>query len=393
MTNIQTRDPRNPGAPIIPREGWDLPPWNRWTYQHVREMTATAQIYRGSGPVRLLLETQQPLGDVVVNFDDGARSVDDFLERSFTDGFLVLHRGRIVFERYMNNFAAHRQHLLMSATKSFVGTLAGIFLNKGLLDLEKPVTHYLPELAATAYQGATVQHVLDMTTGVVYDESLNNGSHMQKAQYAGWYGMRIPGWPCTYWELILSLDKLERRHGALFNYRSIETDVLGFILERVSGLSQADLLSQEIWAKMGAEEDAYIIVDDAGFAISGGGLCASLRDLGRFAQLFMERGAWDGRQIIPEAWIEDIRNDKGDLFQGSYREMFPRGAYHNQWWIEDTERRTLWAMGFLGQSIYIDPDAEFAVVKLSAWPEQNTSKRWREDLSAFVAIRAALSAD
>ncbi|MFQ6163466.1 serine hydrolase domain-containing protein [Sinorhizobium meliloti] len=390
MTDIEPRDPRRPGAQLIPRQGWDMPPWNRWTYQHVREMTPTAPIWRGPGPVRSMPQSLQPLGDLIVKFHDGNRSVDEFLERSFTDGFLVLHRGQIVFERYMNNFAPQKQHLLMSATKSFVGMLTGILVNKGLINLEKPVSYYLPELAVTAYRGATVQHVLNMTSGVFYDESQKEGSHMQQAQHAGWYRQHVPGWPRTYWELILSLKKAERPHGSLFNYRSIETDVLGFVLERVSGLTQSNLLSQEVWAPMGAEEDAYIVVDDAGFAISGGGMCATMRDLGRFAWLLADGGAWDGRQIIPHSWIKETRCDDGQLFQGTYRELLPNGAYSNQFWIEDTHRRTLWARGFGGQSIYVDPDAAFAAVKLSAWPENGSEPR-REELTALLAIRAVLT--
>lgn len=391
MTDMQLRNPRNPGAQLIPRVGWDRSPWSRWTFQHVREMTATAPIWRGPDPVRPLPESLQPLGDIVVNFPGGERSVDDFLERNFANGFLVLHRGRIVFERYLNNLAPHNQHLLMSATKSLVGTLTGILVNKGLLDVKRPVTHYLPELAVTAYRGATVQHLLDMSSGVFYDETLTEGSHMQKALFAGWYHQRVPGWPRTYWELILSLDKVERPHGTLFNYRSIETDVLGFVLERVSGLSQADLISQEIWAPMGAEEDAYIVLDDAGFAISGGGLCATLRDLGRFAQLLVEGGAWGGRQILPNNWIEEIRSG-GLKLQDGGRQLLPNGAYHNQWWIEDTHRRTIWARGHGGQTLYIDPDAEFAAIKLSTFPDDdNNNQRWIDDRAALLTIRDALS--
>ncbi|RWN94638.1 MAG: class C beta-lactamase-related serine hydrolase [Mesorhizobium sp.] len=391
MTGMQPRDPHNPGAPLIPRVGWDMSPWNRWTFQHVREMTTTAPIWRGSGPVRPLPESLQPLGELMVSFPDGKCSVADFLELNFTAGLLVLHRGRIVLEYYMDCLRPQNQHLVMSATKSFTGTLTGMLMNKGLLDVRKPVTHYLPELAATAYRGATVQQLLDMSSGVIFDESLNEGSHMQKGLYAGWYRQPVPGWPRTYWELILSLDEAERSHGALFNYRSIESCVLGFVLQRVSGMSLADLMSYELWVPMGAEEDAYIVVDDAGFAIASGGLCATLRDLGRFAQLLVEGGAWGGRQIIPSGWIEATRNGGVELPE-DMRKLLPNGAYHNQWWIEDTRRRTIWARGHGGQTLYVDPGAEFAAVKLSAFPDDDTvNQRWIDDRVALLAIRAALS--
>ena len=381
---LNPRDPRKPGGPLIPRVGWDLYPWSRWTFQHIREMTTTAPIWRRPGPVRPLPEALQPLGEVMVNFEDGKRSVNDFLERSFTDGFLVLHRGKIVFERYMNNLAPHRQHLLMSVTKAFTGTLTGILVSKGLLDVTKPVTHYLPELAATVYRGATVQHLLNMASGVIYDESLNEGSHMQKYQYAAYYQERVPGWPRTVWELILSLREAERPHGSQYNYRSIETSVVGFILQRVSGMSMADLLSQEIWAPMGAEEDAYIVVDDGGFGMASGGLCVTLRDFARFGQLLVEGGARDGREIVPQSWIKEIRSGRGAPSGGGQG----RGVYHNFWRI-DFDRGSMGHSGHGGQELDVEPDAEFAVVKFSSQPEGGG--RGGDMQAAVHAIRAALS--
>lgn len=390
---LNLRDPRSPGAPLIPRVEWDLSPWNRWTYQHISEMVPTAPIWRGPGPVRSLPESIQPLGQVMVDFQDGEQAVDEFLERSFTDGFLVLHRGRIVYERYLNDFVPHRQHVLMSATKSFTGTLAGILANKGLLDLKKPVTDYLPEFEATAYRGATVQHLLDMASGVVFDEShsesRNEDSDMQKGYYAGWYHERVAGWPRTYWELALSLDKTERPHGASYSYRSIETAVVGFILQRVTGMSMADLISREIWAPMGAEQDAYIVVDQGGLGIASGGMCVTMRDLGRFAQLLIEGGAREGRQIIPQGWIEEVLDGGGAPLEGPEWGGTVR-AYHDFWRV-DRDHRALWAIGYGGQLAYIEPDAELAVVKLSYWPSDEAHAQLYDDTrTAVLAIRSVL---
>jgi CubicO group peptidase (beta-lactamase class C family) len=372
MNQARLRDPLHPGAPIIPRDAWDLPPYHRWTFQHIREMTATAQIWRGPGPAMPLEASPQPLERISFACGGQEQTVGAFLEGSFTDGFLVLHRGRIVFERYMNGLKPHGQHLAMSVTKSVVGMLAGILAHQHRLDVAAPLTDYLPELAATAYQGATVQHLLDMTSGVVFDESYTtSGSHMQKLDLAcGWKVHDRPGWPRTMWELVLSLAEAERAHGTLFSYRSIETDVLGFVLERAGGAALADLISDAIWQPMGAGEDAYITVDNAGIALADGGLCASLRDFARFAQLLLDGGRCGGRQVIPAAWIEETRfGGKRDLYQGIYRIVLPNGAYHNKFWIEDVERGVIWARGIFGQSIYIDSAAEFAAVKLSTWPE------------------------
>ncbi|WP_287314334.1 serine hydrolase [Mesorhizobium sp.] len=376
-------NPGNPGAPLIPRVRWDRPPWNRWTYQRFSEMVPTASIWRGPGPVRPLPEALQPLGGLVVNFADGARTIDDHLRRNFTDGFLVLHRGRLVFERYMNNFAPHKQHTLKSATKSFTGTLAGILANKGLLDVRKPVTDYLPELNATAYRGATVQHLLDMASGVYAEEELDTLGCNQGMNVAS-YQVEVPGWPRTFWELVLSVDKAVRPHGASHEYRTIETTVVGFVLQRVSGMSMADLISQEIWAPMGAEQDAYITVDRAGTAAAGGGLCVTMRDCARFGQLFVEGGARDGRQIIPRNWIEETLNGDGaPLPAGGLCEE----AYHNFWRID---RGSMAHGGYGGQYLYVEPQAQFVAVKMSYFPD-GSGPYSENDRTAILAIRDALS--
>lgn len=383
------RDPLNPGAPILPRGEWDYPPHHRWTFQHIREMTATAQIWRGPGPVLPLPTRLRDIDGIEFEAGGRRRTVRDFLDESFTDGFLVLSRGTVLAERYMNGMKPHGQHLAMSVTKSIVATVAGILVDRGVIELAAPVTKYLPELEATAYRGATVQQVLDMTTGVFFDESYTTpGSHMQKLDQAcGWKPMTRPDWPQTMWQLILTLTEQERPHGELFRYRSIETDVLGLVMERAAGLSLAELISSELWVPMGAEEDAYITVDHAGYALADGGFNATLRDYARFALLHLRGGKVNGRQIVPASWIEATRNGNHDLYQGVYREVLPRGAYRNQFWIEDPDRRAYIARGIFGQHIYIDPEADFAVVKLSTWPEFVSAERSIEALAAIRAIR------
>lgn len=383
------RDPRNPGAPIIPRDEWDFPPHHRWTFQHVREMTPTAQIWRGPGPVLPLPERPLDIGGVEFEAGGRRRTVDAFLAESFTDGFLVLWRGAVVAERYMNGMTPWRQHLGMSVSKSVTSAVFGILVERGLIDPQAPVTHYLPELERTGYRGAMVQHVLDMTSGVAFDESYTTpGSHMQKlGQACGWWEPTRPEWPATVWQLILELTQQERPHGELFNYRSIETDVLAFIMQRVSGKHLADLISEELWAPMGAEHDAYITVDRGGYALADGGFNATLRDYARFGLLLAQDGRAHGRQIVPSQWIAAIRKADHSLFKGEYRVALPRGAYHNQFWIEDPDRRVFMCFGIFGQYIYIDPESGFVMVKLSTEAEPVDDERTIEMLAAAHALR------
>ena len=394
VDNPWRRDPLNPGAPIIPRGEWDFPPYHRWTFQHVREMTPTAQIWRGPGPVLPLPERHLDIDGIA--FETGGRrlTVGEYLDGSFTDGFLVLSRGDVIAEHYMNGLKPHGQHLGMSVSKSITATVFGILAHRELIYPQAPVTRYLPELGSTAYRDARVQHVLDMTSGVRFDESYTTyGSHMRKlGQACGWYDAVDPEWPHTVWQLILQLTEQERPHGEIFQYRSIETDVLAFIMQRASGRSLAELISDELWAPMGAEQDAYITVDRGGYALADGGFNATLRDYARFALLHLRGGKAHGRQIVPVKWIEETRRGNHELFQGDYRIALPKGAYHNQFWIEDPERRAYMCRGIFGQYIYIDPAADFAAVKLSTWPEPVDSDRSIETLAAIHAIRDVCAA-
>lgn len=393
------RDPMMPGAPLLPQPGWSIPPYHRWTFQHMREMTPTAQVWRGPGPVMALDEAPEPLGGLRLRLPgcDGSETLDTFLDRSWTDGFLVLHRGRIVFERYMNGMIRRRPHLSMSVAKSIAGTVAGILNHRGVLDLGAPVPAYLPELAATAYRDATVQNLLDMTSGVVFDESYDTpGSHMQKLGLAcAWGGggrSRPEGWPETIWQLVLTLAEQDGPHGQVFRYRSIETDVLGFLMERATGLPLAELVSEVLWAPMGAEEDAAYTVDLGGFALADGGFNATLRDYGRYGQLLVDGGRRGDRQIVPEAWIEACRFGRGGRFEGIYAEVLPGGGYHNKIWQVDRSRGSFVARGIYGQFIFVDPQAQYAAVKLSTWPTPLSVPGAVQTIAAFQAIGAALEA-
>ena len=393
MTDLKDyRDPRNPGGPLIPREEWDRAPYNRWAFQNVRQMVPTAQVWRGPGPVMALPDAAEDVTQVTFELDGEIQSIGQFLDDSFTDGFLVLSKGRVVTEIYMNGMRRHTPHLSQSVAKSVVGTVAGILTGRGELDFEAPVTEYLPDLARTAYRGATVQQVMDMTSGTLFDETYTAiDSHIAKVDAAcGWKDLR-PGWPETMWQLILELTESEAAHGQSFRYRSIETDVVGFILQRVSGLTLSELVSRELWSPMGAEEDAYFTVDRGGYGLADGGFNATLRDYARFGQLISNGGTAHGKQIVPRAFIEDLQNGNPDIFAGDYRLVLPGGAYHNQFWVEEAGRPVVMCRGVFGQLIYIDREADFVGVKLSTWPEFTSPKRTRAAIAAMRAIRAALA--
>jgi CubicO group peptidase (beta-lactamase class C family) len=352
---------------------WDRAPWNRWSFQHVGEIVPTVEVWRGNGPVRALPRDERPLDHLEVTGIDGERApLAAFLEQTYTDGFLVLKRGVVAYERYLNGMGERTLHLSQSVAKSFTGAVAGILAARGTIDVNAEVTEILPELAATAYRGARVRHLLDMTSGVRFAEDYTDpSSDMGRADVAAGWKLRPPGasqailWPRDMFELVLGLTEREAEHGSRFSYRSIETDVLAFVLERASGKRLPQLLSEEIWQPAGMEESGSLTVDSAGFALADGGLNATLRDYGRFGQMILEHGAG----IVPAGWIEATRSGNHALFGAPYTAVLPEGAYRNQFWIDDPRSRTLLARGVFGQLISVSWEDQVVVVKLSSWPD------------------------
>ena len=380
-----------PGAPAeLSWINWDRPPVNRWAFQHIADFLRTERIARGHGPARSFgAATQDITGITFTDIDGATRNVGEMLERTWTDGFLVAHDGKIVAEHYLNGMNAATLHLSQSVVKSFTSTLMGILAGQGLLDIEKPVTHYLPELTGSGYAGATVSQVLDMRSGVKFDEDYlaPNSEVAQLDRASGWKPRRDAADRLHTKGLIRSLEQ-ERPHGGPFLYRSIETEVLGWILSRVSGQSLAALMSNELWQKMGAEADGNLTIDAEGTALADGGLSAALRDYARFGQLFLDNGAWGSRQIVPESWVAACRSGDVDAFKPNYVERFrnfPNAAYSRQWWVMDGTAGLITASGIYGQLIHVEPARRLLVVKLSSWPGP-----LNDDLSAtaYLAIEA-----
>jgi CubicO group peptidase (beta-lactamase class C family) len=379
----------------LPMSNWDRPPWNRWSFQHVREILPTVQVWRGRGPVRQLRRNEQRLDGMTVRGVNGEdTTLAAFLEQTYTDGFLVLKSGAVVCERYFNGMDERTLHLSQSLSKSFVGALTGILVDRGSIDLNAEVTDIIPDFRPTAYCGATIQHLLDMASGVRFNEDYNDPfSDMGRVDVAsGW--KPVPSdvdpairWPRTMFDLILSLEVREHEHGGRFSYRSIETDVLAFVLERATDRHYAQLLSEELWQKLGMEQDGNLTVDAAGFAIADGGLNASLRDYGRFGQMILD----DGAGIVPGSWIEATRTGDHSLFRAPYTTVLPDGAYRNQFWIEDRRSRNLMARGVFGQLIHISWEHQVVVVKLSSWPDFVNPAWTRATLDAVHRIGEALS--
>lgn len=377
---------------------WDRPPWNRWAFQHVSQILPTAPVHRGDRPPLPLARNEIPIGSIEFEAASGDKmSVEHMLEDTYTDGFIVIHAGNVIHESYYNNMQAHTLHLSQSVAKSVTATVTGILIGQGLLDPQAQITDYLPELTDTGWHGATLQHLLDMASGTRYSEAYaDRVSDVGRTDVAcGWKPAPDDAppdtwWPSCIWEQIVSLKERDAEHGSHFNYRSIETDVIAHAMERVSGRRLPQLMSDELWSKIGAEQDARFTVDCSGYALACGGFNATLRDYARFGLLHLNNGICNGEQVVPQRWISDIRSGAHGMFNDTGRQWLPNGHYRNQFWIEDATRETVMCLGVFGQFIYISPEYDMVAVKLSTWPDFVVDEYKVNTLRAVHAIAATL---
>jgi len=377
---------------------WRLPPWNCYAFHHVAEVLPVSRVAHEPARVSAWSQAPRAIGDVAFAAPDGtAWTVDRLLPNTATDGFLVLHKGRLAFEWYGNGLKPTDPHIVFSVSKSITGILAGILADRGQLDPDAPVTRYIPEAAGSVYGDCTVRHVLDMSVGIAFVENYldTTGDFARYRAATGWNPVANPALAGDLRSFLVTLRRDENPHGAKFHYVSPNSDLLGWILERAGGAPYAKLLSDLIWSRLGAEADAHVTIDKLGAARSAGGICVVLRDLARFGEMVRNFGHAGGEQIVPRLWIEDILNN-GDrrawLAQPTAAKFLPNGRYRSQWYMIGNASGAHCAVGIHGQWIYIDPAAEMVIVKLSSQPLPLDEGIDTLLLAAFDAIASALRA-
>jgi len=381
-----------PPAQRITLETWDRFPQNRWAFQNVRSVLPTRAI--AAGTALPLPRHHEALGELPVESTEGqSLPLAALLEAQEADACLVIHKGAIVWERYWNGMNERSLHLSQSVSKSFTGAVAGILAGQGLLDLDRPLQDYVPELDACGYRDATLRQVLDMRSGIKFGEDYTDPDcevgMLDRA--AGWKPRRA-GDPEGIYDLILRLEQ-ERAHGGYFAYRSIETEVLNWVLERVSGSSLAELFARHLWQPMGAEAEACFAVDPCGTCLADGGLNAALRDYGRFGLLHAQGGTIGGRQVVPSEWVAASQTGDVAAFQEKKNVALadmPNACYSRQWWVLDRERGIQAAMGIFGQLIYVDPGRQVVMVVLATWSSALDLERRLAQFRAADAVGKAL---
>lgn len=366
------------GFPPAPEDqvslaNWREAPFNRWSFGHVREIIPTADIAHDPHRVRPL-----PIGLIdtdnirIRGAKDRVLSLDDFLVAASADSLVILHRGRIIVERYADGMTVETPHILMSVSKSLLGLLTGILVGEGILDPDGQVTTVIPEVRETAYKGATIRHLLDMRTGVAFDEdySATSGPIVEYRKATNWHPPGRGDSPSDLRSFYQCLRAPDGKHGGRFHYVSPNSDLLGWVIERATGQRFADLMSRYIWKPMGAQHSAYITVDRLGAPRCAGGICATARDLARLGQVVADGGACGGKQIIPAAWIDDIvQNGSADAWDaGVFVPFFPgrKMHYRSKWYADLGEAPLLFALGIHGQYVFVDRRNQLVVVMMSS---------------------------
>ena len=297
------------------------------------------------------------------SFTFGTENLDteQFLKDSWTTGFLVIQNDTIIYEDYYLGNTESTQNISWSVAKSFISALFGIALDEGhIRSIEEKVEAYVPELKGSGYEGARIKDVLQMSSGVKFNED-----------YGDFYS-DINRWGRGFalgnsQDAFAATLEREVEPGTRCHYVSIDTHVLGMILTRATGRTVTDYMSEKLYEPMGMEYEGRWVIDGHKMEMVLGGLNLTLRDFAKLGTLFLKEGNWRGKQIVPHDWA------KASLTPDAPHVMPTMGdfGYGYQWWIPDSEVGEFMALGVYNQNIYVNPATKTVIVKLSANPRYN----------------------
>ena len=369
---------------------WQDGPLNRWAFQHISYFLTTQEIYAKEthscthSNTNFSEDTVNLLENIDVNIDGNIFKFTKILEETCTDSILVLHKGIIVYERYFNGMKINSKHLLQSISKSILGVLYASMIDKGVIDPEQRIGHYLPELDASVFGSATIAQALDMKIALNFSEDyISPYSEMTMLDRAcGWKTNHTGIYPTLRSFLssltarISDVSKMPIEHGTEFQYCSATTDVLAWLISQVIGMPYSKLLEIELWIPMGAQQNANITVDTEGFAVGNGGISCTTCDMALFGQLILNGGkASNGMQVIPPSWIEQTYNGN---------------QYKNQWWVNLNPKKTgsneIHARGIYGQYLWIDQESSTVIAKFSSNPVARNTSKFDMHMALFRAI-------
>ena len=383
----------------VKASAWRIPRHARWSFNHLRQLLPTAPISASPNSAQLT-SARQDLTSLAF-FDDANQQhdVQQFLKASHTDAFAVMHRGQLMFDWFDGFGKADRPHIIFSITKSMAALLAGVLVGRGLLDPKNLVTDYLPELAESAYAGATIRHLLDMqiASGFREDYADRDGIFMAYRRAAAWNPVEEEGKTGGLRHFLTQMPKSDAApHGQSHHYCSPHSDVLGWVIERAGNDSFANQFSLHILRPCGGQHDGYITLDTFGAPRVSGGMCLGLYDLLIIGEMVRNRGYSNGCQVVPAGWIEDIIAVRDNRIwrvqnQAEGPRLFKDGNYRSLWYQTGFKDQEICAIGIHGQWLWINPQKELVIVKLASHNSEVDTDTDRLMLAAFAAIAESLA--
>ncbi|NSY41215.1 serine hydrolase [Leisingera sp. ANG59] len=388
LSGSASAQPDGPSRWLMPtmieaRASMFMPTLNYLTFQYMDQMFATRTVDAADSAWELLENPMSLDGDYVILGE--TYDLEGALERTRTNALVVLKDGAVAYETYRNGSGPDTRFLTFSVAKSYTSTLIGFALHDGLIDsLGDKVSKYLPEMEGSGYDGPTVRDLLRMRSGVDWEERYEFGSETQLTQVHDNSLVAYRYRWCDY--AVKESVPGETGPDERFNYATLDTSVLGCIVERVTGRTGADYMAEKLWKPMGAESDAYWIMDgpeDVGREFFGAGLAATARDHARFGQMFLQGGMANGEQVVPADWVREATvADEG------YEPVEPGApiGYQYQWWT-DAGSDVYMALGLHHQFIRVDPANNIVIVKISYTEEPVGRDQENEELFAQITAK------
>ena len=367
---------------------WRKAPFCHWAFHHVREIIPSAEIQNDPTDVWELEHG---------TMDTSSLRLDDAMVETDCDAVVILHKDKLVHEFYRNGMTSRDPHILMSVSKSLLGLVAGTLVERGELAESDLVTKHVPEVANTAYAGATIRDLLDMRAGVLFDEDYlaTEGPIVDYRFAANWNPVPKDQEAGDLRSFMSVLTKADGPHGGRFHYVSPNTDLLAWVFERASGMRYADLVTERLWKPLGAEASGYITVDLIGGARAAGGKCLLARDLARVGMMMANGGQRDGKQVVPVSWIEDIvsNGDPQAWKDGDYYDDLGQRDMHyrTKWYIQRDAKPMIYGIGIHGQFLFVDPARKLSVAWFASQNSPLDSEPFEKTLATIEKIRALAS--
>ena len=337
-------------------------------FLHMEDINETSNLIKSPSPTQLPVNLTHQLP---IDFSSNGKTINvqDFIDHSMTTGLMIIHKDTIILENYTRGLTPETTHISWSMAKSFISGMIGIAIEEGKIkSIQDQITDYLPQFKGTGYEGVTIKNALEMSSGVGFNEDYSD-FNSDINRFGRYFALGQ-----SFEKFALSL-KNTRKPGTFNHYVSIDTQVLGMVLKKATGKSITQFMQNKIWNPIGMEDDAQWIIDEDGMELALGGLNATLRDYGKYGLLYLHEGNWFGNQIISQNWVKQSITMDGPHLQPGINQFSSNDlGYGLQWWIPQEADGAFLASGIYNQHIYIQPNRDLVIVKLSGNYHFKTNK-------------------